>query len=287
MGALSFLRELSAVLAPESTAVILEYGSTPTNQPSWFGDHFECGISFKQLASYASRLGLEWELATIDEILDLPGQHELLTMDVFTSQERVAREHPGALPLWQAKSDLPVLAYTRDCLAETLSSEEMGLSQRQVTSVLSALDDSFCSIHDKRFDTKNPTTWSYEALLLRKRSPSDWKDLSEPVAVSILADALDLSEDAARAEWRSLEEATAMGPLSGIDPITLILGGAIYDLVKRFGYKSWLYFLQPHVEAWVNSAEASEGARARRLLRAVKSAVKPFVKSPTGRDRHE
>jgi hypothetical protein len=260
--------------------VVLEYSATHQNQPSWFHDHYECGVDFGQLAGYASRLGLACEVVPIDNILHLSSDHLFLTMDVFTSQDQVAREHPGAVGLWQGNKPLSVLAYTKDDLRAALMSERVGLKEDQVGVVMRALHDSFYSIHDQRFDTKNPTTWSYSALLLRKSAVADWSAIGEPLAVTVIAEALGLPESAARGEWRMATADARMGPLLGagdINPLAVVLSGIIYDVVKRFGATVWVYMLEPRLDAWLakNSVDAHTK---RRLHRALARAVQTFCK---------
>ena len=59
VGSLQFLREIAACLDSGGVALLAEYSATDRNQPARFDGHFECGIDFNQLLSYADRLNLE------------------------------------------------------------------------------------------------------------------------------------------------------------------------------------------------------------------------------------
>jgi SAM-dependent methyltransferase len=174
VGTALFLRELHRALKAGSTAAILDYAATPLNQPSVFFDpikqatHVKCGIDFAQVSAYAARLGFAVEVISIEEILGIDPAQPFLTVDVYTNREKIMKENPAAIALWEARNDLPISAYTRESLYQTLCSDHMGFRAPQARQLLAALDPYFFTIHDPGFDTINPTTWGYQCLLLRK-----------------------------------------------------------------------------------------------------------------------
>jgi SAM-dependent methyltransferase len=240
IGTVLFLRQISMTLAYGGTAVISEYTATKLNQPSLFGNHYECGIDFPQISAYAERLGFEVEIVDIEKILDISCNQQFLSVDIFTIQDKLAKKVPMSVKLWKAKNQLPVLAYTRNSLKSTLVSDYMGFSTSEANTLIEALDGIFYSIHDPRFDHKNPTTWGYKCMLLRKIEPKNWEEISRQVAIPIFADVYSESEDEALKRWENATYNIKMG--IGLE---LILDGIliaiIYDALKKYGPKVWKY----------------------------------------------
>ena len=145
VGSLQFLREIAACLDSGGVALLAEYSATDRNQPARFDGHFECGIDFNQLLSYADRPNLETKLVDIEDILGISPDQPFLSIDVFTLQDRLAHEVPATVKLWTAQNPLPVLAYTRKSLFEMLSSDIMGFSESDSNLLVEALDPYFHS----------------------------------------------------------------------------------------------------------------------------------------------
>lgn len=252
IGTLLFLREISKCLEPEAVAVITEYAATDLNQPSPFGGHYECGIDFDQISAYAIRLDFEVEVVDIEEVLGISRDQEFLSMDVFTSQDRLAREVPQSVRIWQGEKRLPVLAYTRDSLREALCSPDIGLGPAEVNTVVKSLEKYFHPIHDPRFDHKNPTTWGYKCLILRKKKMGpEIEELCEAFGVSVLQRALGLSKDDARQRWKNSVSNAQMGMdlLSVTETaIGAVISGIAYDLVKKFGCHVWHFFAEDIIQ---------------------------------------
>lgn len=174
IGAMQFLREIYRVLNSGSTAVILEYGASAINQPSFFKNeeteeiHTKCGIDFDQAKAYSETLGFHAEVADIEEIWGINPAQKFLTVDVFTCKEEIARSFPLTTKFWNEQRELPILAYTQESLKEALESPKMNFTPNEAEEILSSLEGCFHSIHDQQFDRLNPTTWGYKCLLLSK-----------------------------------------------------------------------------------------------------------------------
>jgi hypothetical protein len=244
------LRELAAMLEPDATAALLEYSATPLNQPSWFDTHFECGIEFRQVEAYAKRLGFRTELVDIEDVLGITAGAEFLTMDVFTRQDRIAVELPSITRLWRARAPLEVLAYTRDSLREALGPGGLDLSTEDVNELTRTLDRRFFSIHNPHFDSKNPTTWGYKCLLLKKPEARKWDRPTTNLATEILSDYYGISKAEARERSeRFLREREMQLPSASELLIEAILCGAIYDVFKKYGPVVGSYFVVDAITA--------------------------------------
>jgi len=246
IGSLLLLRELSTLLSPPGTAAILEYDASKLNQPSWFDNHFECGIDFLQLSAYARRLDLAVDVHGIDEILGIPAGQRFITIDMFTRSARLAREVPSIVDLWRSGISVPVLAYTEEAFASELECPRYGLNEQRRLRLLRDLKPYFFSLHDPRFDSKNPKTWSYKCLVLRKLPPGDWRAAAEPFMVDCLKTIDGLPSTEAVNRWRESSDRASMGSLldTGITLWDIVVAGVIYDLVKTFGTTVWIYFLE-------------------------------------------
>jgi SAM-dependent methyltransferase len=260
VGSLLFIRELAKVLQNESTAAILEYAATPLNQPSWFDNHFECGIDFNQLEQYARRLGFTTEVVDIESILGLSREQPFLTIDVFTRQDRLARMKPAVVPMWRTDKPLEVRAYTSESLSGGM--DEIGLTENTgKAKVLEALQDCFFSIHDTSFDTKNPATWGYKCLLLKKPGTGQWQEAGEAEIINLLSHGLQISEPEARSHWMEMKQDTTMGFVEPV--LTSILATVIYESIKKYGPTVWIYFFAPALLSALEKARIEERLKQR------------------------
>ena len=164
-GTLRFMKELRKSLSPDATAILTEYESTADNQPTWFDNHYECGIDFGLLQAFADQIGLKATLFDMSGIIGFDPMTPLLTMDIFTARHTMTFKVPRVADLARLPLPLPVAAYSKETLAEALKSH---LEPQRVASLLQDLTDYFHPISARGFDTKNPTTWTYKVLLLRR-----------------------------------------------------------------------------------------------------------------------
>jgi hypothetical protein len=252
IGTLLFLREIAASLKPGSTAALLEYSATSHNQPSWFETHFECGIDFDQIEAYALRLGFATRQVNIEEILGLDPGAEFLSIDVFTRQKAIAVEIPGVVKLWDSERELDVLAYTRESLREALGTGGMGFGRNAVESLMENLESAFYSLHDPRFDTKNPTTWGYKCLLLEKSNHPDWGLVGEAMATEILAEYHGIPPELARARIRQHigERDLQLGSPADL-LIEAVICGFLWDSLKKYGPVTGVHLLREALTASV------------------------------------
>jgi len=264
IGTLLFLRQLSICLESGGVALILEYAATPLNQPSFFQNHYECGIDFNQVASYARRLGFAVDLVDIEQILGIARDQEFLSVDVFTSQDRVALKTPRSVKLWQARKPLPVLAYTRSSFSDILASPEMGFTDDEANDIVESLEGHFHSVHDPRFDSRNPTTWGYRCLILRKKLDPQTDLICERFGSRVIRRAYAISERDAKGCWKSVVD----DPRLGFDPsvpaqflAASILSGVLYDLVKMYGIKVWRHFAASAVRQRLRNSQLDKGQR--------------------------
>lgn len=252
VGTCLFLREISKALTYGGIAVINEYAATKLNQPSLFENHYECGIDFAQISTYAKRLGFEVEIADIEEVLGISKNQQFLSVDVFTMQDRLAKMVPASVKIWKAKNPLPILAYTRDSLRETLTSDYIGLSINETNALVDALDGYFHSIHNPRFDHKNPTTWGYKCLLLRKIEPKDWEEISGKVAIPVLAEFYGETKDKASQRWKKAIYDQELG-IGVLGPVLVgLFTAACYDLIKNYGPIIWRKFVYEKIQKSLN-----------------------------------
>ena len=244
IGALRFLRSLFGLLTEGSSAAVLEYEATSSNQPSWFDNHYECGISFDQLEAYCREVGFHTQVADLEEILGC--SPELLTVDVFTRQQHLVREIPQIVKLWTGKASLPVRAYSRKELGQALAGEQLGLAPTDSKALLRALDNRFFPLSDPRFDSKNPTTWEYKCLLLTKGpTNADWRQVGADVAVSTLSEVLGIDSAAARKKWETRRENEPMGIDVALEFVfEALVSGVIYEVVRAWGAKLWLDYAE-------------------------------------------
>lgn len=164
LGALQFIKSLRDCLSSDSIVMISEYMATSLNQPSWFDNHYECGINFAQICRFAQSIGFTVEEYDVTDVVGFDTSTQLLSMDFFTMRDTMAISCPMSTRLWQTKDGFPVGAYTKDMVREKLS---VTMSEDEASSVLGQLADYFHPIDSLRFDSKNPTTWNYRYLLLR------------------------------------------------------------------------------------------------------------------------
>jgi hypothetical protein len=164
-GTLRFMKELARSLAPRAAALLTEYESTPDNQPSWFDNHYECGIDFALLAAFAKQIGLDATVLDLSTLIGFDADTPLLTVDMFTARHTMTFKVPRVAELARLPSPLPVAAYSRDTFAEAVAPH---LGSARLASLLKDLADYFHPLHAAAFDTKNPTTWTYKAMLLRQ-----------------------------------------------------------------------------------------------------------------------
>lgn len=164
IGTLRFLRELKACLQPAAVVIVTEYERTSLNQPSWFDNHYECGIDFNLAAEFAGQLGFDTELLDVSAIIGFDDRTPLLTMDMFTMADKLAREVPQLADLAMLPAGLPVAAYSRQTFADIVGPHIGG---ERLEQLMRGLDGYFQPISAVGFDRKNPTTWSYKAMILR------------------------------------------------------------------------------------------------------------------------
>ena len=167
-GSLRFLRELKACLRPSAVAIVTEYERTSLNQPSWFDSHYECGIDFELVSSFAHQIGLNPEVLDVPTLIGFDDHTPLLTVDMFTMKDKLITQVPRIADLSRMLTSLPVAAYSKEMFIETLRPHVGG---EWLDQMLQDLDPYFQPIDLPGFDRKNPTTWSYKGLLLTQCTP--------------------------------------------------------------------------------------------------------------------
>jgi hypothetical protein len=90
-------------------------------------------------------------------------------MDMFTMTDRLGREVPRLADLARLPMPLPVAAYSRRTFADTVRPY---IASELLEELMRDLDRYFQPIDAASFDRKNPTTWAYNALLLKPAAPS-------------------------------------------------------------------------------------------------------------------
>lgn len=268
VGTFLFLRQISESLEPGGTAVITEYAATKYNQPSFFRNHYECGIDFDQLVLYANRLDFDVSLVDIENILGFSKDQEFLTVDIFTSQDRLARKIPQVARLWTARNALPVLAYTRDSFQKMLESDHMGLKS-EASELLKALAGCFHSIHSRKFDHKNPTTWGYKCLLLKKGAIPEWSDISESHGIRIIMNVLNISELTARSHWHESIKHARMGLAQDfVDQsfVPTLITRIFWEVIKKYGTQCWKKFVIPHAKKRLDTINIPNALKERIII---------------------
>jgi hypothetical protein len=163
-GTLRFFRGLKACLKPSAVAIVTEYEKTPLNQPSWFENHYEYGIDFNLVVSFAQQVGFRTELLDVASIIGFDVRTPLLTIDMFTMKDDLVAQVPAIADLTRLPTSFPVAAYSKQTFAETVRPYIGG---ERLHRLMQDLDPYFQPINAAGFDRKNPATWWYKALLLR------------------------------------------------------------------------------------------------------------------------
>ncbi len=165
VGSGRFLRDVHRILRPGAAALIMEYGATLLNCISDFGDHFECGITFSHLMALAEDIGFDCQLLEMSQVIGLDPAARFLSIDFFTRLRLMVHRVPTLLKLGREGQLLTTRAYTYSELQQEL---ERRLGVQQSVEAARTFEPYFFSLYDSRFDTKNPDTWAYKAMLLRK-----------------------------------------------------------------------------------------------------------------------
>lgn len=190
-GALEFIQSLYSCLSSNGVAMISEYTATEQNQPSWFDNHYECGIDFGQIKRFTDYLGFDVEEFDVADVIGLDASTELLSMDFFTMRDAMAIQCPSSMRLWQLSDGFPVRAYSRDSVRSIISSE---YDSKLTDNIMSQIDEYFFTIDEVGFDNKNPTTWHYKYLILKKSMLKEQIIFSEFLK-DVLADDLNFPEE--------------------------------------------------------------------------------------------
>jgi hypothetical protein len=269
IGTLLFLRSIAESLEAGSTAVITEYAATKYNQPSFFQNHYECGIDFDQLVLYAERLDFDVSIVDIENVLGISHDQEFLTVDIYTSQDRLARKIPQVARLWTARNVLPVLAYTRESFQQMLESEHMGFNPREASDMSAALAGCFHSIHSRKFDHKNPTTWGYKCLLLKKSLVSEWNDICESSGIRVIMKTLDVTALSARSCWHESIKHARMGIVQDVAVQSLVptlITCIFWEVIKKYGELSWKKFIIPYMKKRLNTINISKSLKEKIII---------------------
>jgi SAM-dependent methyltransferase len=247
VGTLLFIRQIAKSLSSDGVAVITEYAATHLNQPSFFVSHYECGIDFTQIAKYAEGLCFDTEIIDMEEILSISKKERFLSVDAFTSQDRFAKQFPISVKLWQVKNNLPVLAYTQETLKDMLVSEFIDIAPAIAKEIVEGLESCFHPLSEPKFDHINPTTWSYQCLLLKRRQNSNWKTETQKDVVAIIKELENVSEEDAIKQWNLSVyefENKKLGSHGLIGLSSLVVTALIpitYNAYCKYG-KKWLRF---------------------------------------------
>lgn len=223
-GALEFIQSLYACLSNNGVAMISEYTATDHNQPSWFDNHYECGIDFGQIKRFADYLGFDVEEFDVADVIGLDTSTEFLSMDFFTMRDAMAVQCPSSMRLWQLSDGFPVRAYTRDSIKSIISSE---YGSELTDQIMSQVNEYFFPIDEIGFDSKNPTTWHYKYLLLKKSEQREQTIFSEFLK-DVFADDMNFPEESAEYLTKTFSEQRKM---TNFDPAAISL---LQDLFANF-----------------------------------------------------
>ena len=109
-------------------------------------------------------------------------------------------------------------------------------------------------------------------MLLEKSPIEDWTNIANPISVPIIADVLGISESDAQKRWSKW----CREPKMGLETVILeaIIGGLCYDLLRHYGEKVWVSFLEEHVSSYLKDKDLPSA-----LKKTIISAIRKVVKS--------